>query len=89
MAPIKYNNIFSNIYNNATIVYLSDLITKKTYEFISIFQKCFTFFKLNFPNITGASGDHVLTYMYPAESEDFAGADASKLDTFVFDSVKV
>jgi hypothetical protein len=27
--------------------------------------------------------------MYPAESEDFAGADSSKLDTWVFDSVLV
>ncbi len=26
---------------------------------------------------------------YPAESEDFAGAKLSKLDTFVFDKVKV
>ena len=27
--------------------------------------------------------------MYPAESEDFAGADSSQLDTWVFDKVKV
>lgn len=38
---------------------------------------------------TGASGDHVYTHMYPAEKEDFAAADASKLDTWVFNEVKV
>lgn len=37
----------------------------------------------------GASGDHVYTHMYPAVSEDFASEDASKLDTWVFDEVKV
>lgn len=37
----------------------------------------------------GASGDHVYTNMYPAVSEDFASEDASKLDTWVFDEVKV
>ncbi|XP_071959255.1 GPI ethanolamine phosphate transferase 1-like [Antedon mediterranea] len=36
----------------------------------------------------GATGDHVFTNMYPAESEDFAGSDASKLDTWVFDEVQ-
>lgn len=36
----------------------------------------------------GASGDHVYTHMYPAEKEDFAAADASKLDTWVFNEVK-
>ncbi|XP_078056867.1 GPI ethanolamine phosphate transferase 1-like [Mustelus asterias] len=37
----------------------------------------------------GASGDHVHTHMYPAEMEDFAAQDASKLDTWVFNEVKV
>ena len=37
----------------------------------------------------GASGDHVYTHTYPAQSEDFASKDASKLDTWVFDEVKV
>lgn len=37
----------------------------------------------------GASGDHVYTHMYPAGSEDFASEDASRLDTWVFDEVKV
>ncbi|XP_043921116.1 GPI ethanolamine phosphate transferase 1 isoform X2 [Protopterus annectens] len=36
----------------------------------------------------GATGDHVYTYCYPAETEDFAAKDASKLDTWVFDKVK-
>uniref|UniRef100_A0A8C7VP26 GPI ethanolamine phosphate transferase 1 n=1 Tax=Oncorhynchus mykiss TaxID=8022 RepID=A0A8C7VP26_ONCMY len=36
----------------------------------------------------GASGDHVYTYTYPAEREDFASTDASRLDTWVFDEVK-
>uniref|UniRef100_A0A7N6FAZ8 GPI ethanolamine phosphate transferase 1 n=1 Tax=Anabas testudineus TaxID=64144 RepID=A0A7N6FAZ8_ANATE len=36
----------------------------------------------------GASGDHVYTYTYPAEEEDFASTDASKLDTWVFTQVK-
>ncbi|KAK2886371.1 GPI ethanolamine phosphate transferase 1 [Channa argus] len=36
----------------------------------------------------GANGDHVYTYTYPAEEEDFASADASKLDTWVFTQVK-
>uniref|UniRef100_A0A4W5PRR2 GPI ethanolamine phosphate transferase 1 n=1 Tax=Hucho hucho TaxID=62062 RepID=A0A4W5PRR2_9TELE len=37
----------------------------------------------------GASGDHVYTYTYPAEREDFASTDASRLDTWVFDEVKL
>ncbi|XP_041040870.1 GPI ethanolamine phosphate transferase 1 isoform X2 [Carcharodon carcharias] len=36
----------------------------------------------------GASGNHVYTHMYPAEKEDFAAQDASKLDTWVFSEVK-
>ena len=39
--------------------------------------------------LTGASGSHVYTHTYPAESEDFAGADSSKLDTWVFDRTRV
>ena len=31
----------------------------------------------------------MFTIMYPAESEDFAGSDATNLDTWVFDSVNV
>lgn len=37
----------------------------------------------------GATGDHVYTFCYTAESEDFGAQDASKLDTWVFDHVKV
>lgn len=37
----------------------------------------------------GASGDHVYTHTYPAEEEDFASTDASRLDTWVFTQVKV
>uniref|UniRef100_A0A3B5K6W0 GPI ethanolamine phosphate transferase 1 n=1 Tax=Takifugu rubripes TaxID=31033 RepID=A0A3B5K6W0_TAKRU len=36
----------------------------------------------------GASGDHVYTHTYPAEEEDFASTDASRLDTWVFTQVK-
>lgn len=39
--------------------------------------------------IVGASVDHVYTHTYPAAMEDFASKDASKLDTWVFDQVKV
>ncbi|RUS89593.1 hypothetical protein EGW08_002611 [Elysia chlorotica] len=36
----------------------------------------------------GASGDHVITNCYPADLEDFAGSDMTRLDTWVFDQVK-
>ncbi|PWA17948.1 hypothetical protein CCH79_00004293 [Gambusia affinis] len=36
----------------------------------------------------GATGDHVYTHTYPAEEEDFASKDASRLDTWVFTQVK-
>lgn len=36
----------------------------------------------------GATGDHVYTHTYPAEEEDFASTDASKLDIWVFNQVK-
>ncbi|XP_054478913.1 GPI ethanolamine phosphate transferase 1 [Anoplopoma fimbria] len=36
----------------------------------------------------GASGDHVYTHTYPAEEEDFASTDASRLDTWVFTQFK-
>lgn len=39
--------------------------------------------------IPGASGDHVFTKMYPADFEDFGGSGHSRLDTWVFDEVKV
>lgn len=37
----------------------------------------------------GATGDHVYTFCYTAESEDFGAQDAAELDTWVFDHVKV
>lgn len=37
----------------------------------------------------GATGDHVYTFCYAAESEDFGAEDAAKLDMWVFDHVKV
>ncbi|XP_045921494.1 GPI ethanolamine phosphate transferase 1 isoform X2 [Micropterus dolomieu] len=36
----------------------------------------------------GASGDHVYIHTYPAEEEDFASTDASRLDSWVFTQVK-
>ncbi|XP_028288277.1 GPI ethanolamine phosphate transferase 1 [Parambassis ranga] len=36
----------------------------------------------------GATGDHVYTHTYPAEEEDFASTDASRLDSWVFTQVK-
>ncbi|KAM9827020.1 GPI ethanolamine phosphate transferase 1 [Neosynchiropus ocellatus] len=36
----------------------------------------------------GASGDHVYTDSYPAQEEDFASTDASRLDSWVFSQVK-
>ncbi|KAM9285879.1 GPI ethanolamine phosphate transferase 1 isoform 2-T2 [Cariama cristata] len=36
----------------------------------------------------GATGDHVYTFCYTAESEDFGAQDAAKLDMWVFDHVK-
>nr|XP_010959586.1 GPI ethanolamine phosphate transferase 1 isoform X1 [Camelus bactrianus]XP_045377419.1 GPI ethanolamine phosphate transferase 1 isoform X1 [Camelus bactrianus] len=36
----------------------------------------------------GASGNHVYTYSYDAESEDFGAQDVAKLDTWVFDNMK-
>lgn len=37
----------------------------------------------------GATGDHVYTFCYTAESEDFGAQDAAELDMWVFDHVKV
>ncbi|XP_064434849.1 GPI ethanolamine phosphate transferase 1 isoform X4 [Mirounga angustirostris] len=36
----------------------------------------------------GVGGDHIYTYSYDAESEDFGAHDVTKLDTWVFDNVK-
>ncbi|XP_071823670.1 GPI ethanolamine phosphate transferase 1-like [Apostichopus japonicus] len=36
----------------------------------------------------GTTGDHMFTHTYAVETDDFAGADASKPDTWVFERVK-
>ena len=40
-------------------------------------------------SVSGASGDHVSMDIYPNRNEDFAGANLSSLDTWVFDRVEV
>ncbi|XP_015210381.2 GPI ethanolamine phosphate transferase 1 [Lepisosteus oculatus] len=62
-------------------------------EFDSVFNESRTTWSWGSPDILpmfakGATGDHVHTFTYPAEKEDFAAKDASKLDTWVFDEVK-
>ncbi|XP_034776962.2 GPI ethanolamine phosphate transferase 1 [Acipenser ruthenus] len=62
-------------------------------EFDSVFNESKYTWSWGSPDILpmfakGASGDHVYTHTYPAEDEDFAAKDASKLDTWVFDEVK-
>eukprot|EP00057_Strongylocentrotus_purpuratus_P027636 XP_011682110.1 PREDICTED: GPI ethanolamine phosphate transferase 1 [Strongylocentrotus purpuratus] len=63
-------------------------------EFDSVFNQSRFTWSWGSPDILpmfakGASGDHVFIHTYPPESEDFADSDASKLDTWVFDKVKV
>ncbi|KAM8781096.1 GPI ethanolamine phosphate transferase 1 [Rhynchonycteris naso] len=36
----------------------------------------------------GATGNHVFTYSYDANNEDFGAQDVTKLDTWVFDNIK-
>ncbi|XP_016079010.1 PREDICTED: GPI ethanolamine phosphate transferase 1 isoform X2 [Miniopterus natalensis] len=36
----------------------------------------------------GATGNHVFTYSYDADDEDFGAQDVTKLDTWVFDNIK-
>ncbi|XP_023272592.1 GPI ethanolamine phosphate transferase 1 [Seriola lalandi dorsalis] len=62
-------------------------------EFDSVFNESRHTWSWGSPDILpmfakGASGDHVYTYTYPAEEEDFASTDASRLDTWVFTQVK-
>uniref|UniRef100_A0A8C4RKE5 GPI ethanolamine phosphate transferase 1 n=1 Tax=Erpetoichthys calabaricus TaxID=27687 RepID=A0A8C4RKE5_ERPCA len=59
-------------------------------EFDSVFNESKYTWSWGSPDILpmfakGASKDHIYTFMYPAENEDFAAEDASKLDTWVFD----
>ncbi|XP_069469763.1 GPI ethanolamine phosphate transferase 1 [Ambystoma mexicanum] len=62
-------------------------------EFDSLFNQSRYTWSWGSPDILpmfakGASGDHVYTYSYPSDQEDFGSQDASELDTWVFDSVK-
>ncbi|XP_020642340.3 GPI ethanolamine phosphate transferase 1 isoform X1 [Pogona vitticeps] len=62
-------------------------------EFDSIFNESKYTWSWGSPDILpmfakGATGDHVYTHCYKAESEDFAAEDATVLDTWVFDHVK-
>ncbi|XP_040288129.1 GPI ethanolamine phosphate transferase 1 [Bufo bufo] len=62
-------------------------------EFDSVFNESTYTWSWGSPDILpmfakGASGDHVFTHCYLAESEDFASEDAAKLDAWVFDHVK-
>ncbi|GAB1285313.1 GPI ethanolamine phosphate transferase 1 [Apodemus speciosus] len=62
-------------------------------EFDSLFNESTYTWSWGSPDILpmfakGASGDHVYTYSYDAQREDFGAHDATKLDTWVFDKVK-
>ncbi|XP_026635600.1 GPI ethanolamine phosphate transferase 1 isoform X2 [Microtus ochrogaster] len=62
-------------------------------EFDSLFNESRYTWSWGSPDILpmfakGASGDHVYTYSYDAQKEDFGAHDATKLDTWVFDKVK-
>ncbi|XP_038142671.1 GPI ethanolamine phosphate transferase 1 [Cyprinodon tularosa] len=62
-------------------------------EFDSVFNESRNTWCWGSPDILpmfakGATGDHVYTHTYPAEDEDFASKDASRLDSWVFSQVK-
>lgn len=62
-------------------------------EFDSLFNESKYTWSWGSPDILpmfakGATGDHVYTNCYKAESEDFGARDATELDTWVFDHVK-
>ncbi|XP_028380074.1 GPI ethanolamine phosphate transferase 1 [Phyllostomus discolor] len=62
-------------------------------EFDSLFNESRYTWSWGSPDILsmfakGATGNHVFTYSYDADSEDFGAEDISKLDTWVFDHVK-
>uniref|UniRef100_A0A8C8SYA2 GPI ethanolamine phosphate transferase 1 n=1 Tax=Pelusios castaneus TaxID=367368 RepID=A0A8C8SYA2_9SAUR len=62
-------------------------------EFDSVFNESKYTWSWGSPDILpifakGASGDHVYTFCYSAEEEDFGAEDATKLDTWVFEHVK-
>ncbi|NWY58300.1 PIGN transferase, partial [Chionis minor] len=62
-------------------------------EFDSVFNESKYTWSWGSPDILpmfakGATGDHIYTFCYTAESEDFGAQDAAKLDTWVFDHIK-
>ncbi|KAG8442486.1 hypothetical protein GDO86_011323 [Hymenochirus boettgeri] len=62
-------------------------------EFDSVFNESKYTWSWGSPDILpmfakGASGEHIFTHCYSAESEDFAAEDATKLDTWVFEHFK-
>ncbi|XP_071409627.1 GPI ethanolamine phosphate transferase 1 isoform X2 [Pithys albifrons albifrons] len=62
-------------------------------EFDSVFNESKYTWSWGSPDILpmfakGATGDHVYTFCYAAESEDFGAQDAANLDIWVFDHVK-
>ncbi|XP_035680273.1 GPI ethanolamine phosphate transferase 1-like [Branchiostoma floridae] len=62
-------------------------------EFDSVFNQSQETWAWGSPDILpmfakGATGDHVHTYMYSSEEEDFADSDPGKLDNWVFERVE-
>ncbi|XP_078608485.1 GPI ethanolamine phosphate transferase 1-like [Branchiostoma floridae x Branchiostoma japonicum] len=62
-------------------------------EFDSVFNQSKETWAWGSPDILpmfakGATGDHVHTYMYSSEEEDFADSDPGKLDNWVFERVE-
>lgn len=62
-------------------------------EFDSLFNQSKYTWSWGSPDIVsmfakGATGNHVFTYSYDADSEDFGAKDVTKLDTWVFDNIK-
>ncbi|XP_059143432.1 GPI ethanolamine phosphate transferase 1-like [Physella acuta] len=62
-------------------------------EFDSVFNESRQTWSWGSPDILpmfakGASGNHVVIHCYPSNLEDFAGADMTKLDTWVFEEVE-
>jgi len=63
-------------------------------EFDSVFNESRHTWSWGSPDILpmfakGAHDGHVHAHSYTSDAEDFGGADSSKLDTWVFDRVKV
>lgn len=82
--------------NSRLVWIIYKIISKQQQKYFWLFHvlwqlKLFFFLNLCFFQIpfSGASGDHVYTYSYDAQREDFGAQDATKLDTWVFDKVKV